>query len=344
MNRHPFDLTQAIAVQHMLRSILSKSKLSAMLAVVLALVFTPVTPAAAQTIFPPVIPLPNGFQPEGIAVGRETTFFVGSIPTGSIYRGDLRTGEGDILAPPQNGRAAIGLDFDERSGYLFAAGGPTGQAYVYDGESGESLAEYQLETAENVFINDVIVTREAAYFTNSFAPYFYRVPLGPAGALLEQPDIEAIELGGDFTQVEGFNVNGIAATPDDRWLIIVNSSLGTLYRLDPETGIADLIPLSGEADSVAFGDGILLQGQTLYVVQNQLNRIAVIELSSQYTSGEVVDIIEDENFRVPTTIAGFGRYLYVVNARFDTPPTPDTEYEVVQVLSQTPGKLHASCK
>jgi sugar lactone lactonase YvrE len=289
------------------------------------------TPALAQNVFPPVIPLPDGYQPEGIAVGRGPTFFVGSIPTGSIYRGSLRTGQGETLVPPQEGRAAIGLDFDQRSGYLFVAGGPTGQAYVYDSETGASLAEYTFTAPENTFINDVIVTREAAYFTNSFQPYIYRVPLGPPGSLLQGSRLtQAIELRGDFTQVAGFNANGIAATPNGRWLIIVNSSLGTLYRVDPTNGVVTLIDLSGA--SVPFGDGILLQGRTLYVVQNQLNQIAVVQLSPDFTSGEVVATITDEDFRVPTTVASFGRYLYAVNARFGTAPTPDTEYEVVQVF------------
>jgi sugar lactone lactonase YvrE len=143
-------------------------------------------------------------------------------------------------------------------------------------------------------------------------------------------DFEAIELGGDFTQVAGFNTNGIAATPNGKWLIIVNSTLGTLYRVDPNSGYATLINLSGA--TLPNGDGILLEGRKLYVVQNQLNQIAVVKLSPDFTSGEVVDTITDNDFRVPTTVASFGRYLYAVNARFGTPPTPDTEYEVVQVL------------
>lgn len=308
----------------------SNIKLLVIVLALVALILASITPAMAQSVFPPVIPLPDGFQPEGIAVGRGPTFFVGSIPTGSIYHGSLRTGEGQVLVPPQEGRAAIGLDFDNRSGNLFVAGGPTGEAYVYDSESGATLAVYTLTTDSNVFINDVIVTREAAYFTNSFQPYLYRVPLGPGGSLLEQPEIQVIELGGDFIQVGGFNVNGIAATPNGKWLIIVNSSLGTLYRVDPDSGHATLIDLSGA--SVPFGDGILLEGRTLYVVQNQLNQIAVLELSPDLTSGEVVAILTDEDFRVPTTVASFGRYLYAVNARFGTVPTPDTEYEVVQVV------------
>jgi sugar lactone lactonase YvrE len=324
------NIREQKAKKTIIRTFRFKARLLGLALALLALALVSTAPALAQNVFPPVIPLPDGYQPEGITVGRGPTFFVGSIPTGSIYRGNLRTGQGEILVPPQDNRAAIGLDFDQRSGYLFVAGGPTGQAYVYDSETGASLAEYTFTTSENTFINDVIVTREAAYFTNSFQPYLYRVPLGPAGSLLQGTGFQAIELGGDFTQVTGFNANGITAIPNGRWLIIVNSSLGTLYRVDPNSGVATLIDLSG--GSVPFGDGILLQGRTLYVVQNQLNQIAVVQLSPDFTSGEVVTTIMDEDFRVPTTVASFGRYLYAVNARFGTPPTPDTEYEVVQVL------------
>jgi sugar lactone lactonase YvrE len=327
MIKHGPELHVRVA-QQPIRS--STIKLIVIALALLALTLTAITPGSAREVFPSLIPLPDGFQPEGIAVGRGPTFFVGSIPTGSIYQGSLRTGEGQILVPHQEGRAAIGLDFDNRSGYLFVAGGPTGQAYVYDSENGATLAVYTLTAPSDTFINDVTVTREAAYFTNSFQPYIYRVPLGPGGSLLEGVDIEAIELTGDFTQVSGFNANGIAATSNGKWLIIVNSSLGTLYRVDPHSGHATLVDLSGA--SVPFGDGILLEGRTLYVVQNQLNQIAVVELSPSFTSGELVDIITDKNFRVPTTIASFGRYLYAVNARFGTPPTPETEYEVVQVV------------
>ena len=50
--------------------------------------------AALAKSFPATIALPNGWQPEGIAVGDGSTFYVGSIPTGAVYRGDLRTGKG----------------------------------------------------------------------------------------------------------------------------------------------------------------------------------------------------------------------------------------------------------
>jgi len=285
--------------------------------------------AAPLKAFPDVIPLPNGFQPEGIAVGKGHTFYVGSIPTGAVYRGDLRTGEGDVLVPAQSGRAAIGLKYDERTGLLFVAGGPTGYAYVYDGETGANVAEIRLTTAQS-FINDVVITQDAAYFTNSQQPILYRVPLENNGDLPATPTVEEIRLTGDYVFTpNAFNANGIAATPNGETLIIVNSVDGVLYNVDPATGEATRIDLGG--GSVPNGDGILLQGKTLFVVQNQLNQIAVVKLNSDLTQGEIVDTITDSDFRVPTTIARFGNSLYAVNARFGTPPTPDTEYEVVRV-------------
>ena len=295
----------------------------------LALVLFPLTAVSAQAVFPEVIPLPDGFQPEGIAVGKGTTFYVGSIPTGAIYRGDLRTGEGEILVPGAEGRMATGLDYDRRSGILFVSGAATGKGFAYDGESGELLAEFQFTPPENTFINDVIVTREGAYFTNSSRAELYFVPLGPGGRLPDSGSFQMIPLSGDYQQVQGFNANGIVSTPNGKWLIIVNSTLGTLYLVDPQTGVATLIEVDG--DPLFNGDGLLLDGKLLYVVQNQLNQISVVRLDPHLTSGTVVDVITDPDFRVPTTIAEFGHSLYAVNARFGTPPTPDTDYEVVQV-------------
>jgi len=293
-----------------------------------ALSFTSIGSTFAKS-FPDVIPVPNGFQPEGIAIGTGTIFYVGSIPTGAVYRGDLRTGEGEVLVPAQAGRFAIGLKYDDRSGLLFVAGGPTGFAYVYNGDTGANVAAIQLTTLPS-FINDVVVTRDAAYFTNSFQPFIYRVPLENNGNLPAVPTSEEIPLGGDYQFTPGaFNANGIAATPNGKTLIIVNSTEGALYNVDPITGVATRIDLGTGA--VPNGDGILLQGKTLYVVQNQLNQIAVVELSADLTSGIITETITDADFRVPTTIARFGNSLYAVNARFGTVPTPDTEYEVVRV-------------
>lgn len=278
--------------------------------------------------FADVIPLPNGFRPEGVVTGRGTTFYVGSLADGSIYRGDLRTGEGEILITPPEEPVAVGLAYDQRNHRLFVAGGDGGEAYVYDAETGDEIATVQLTDEADPFINDVVVTRTGAYFTNSFQPKIYRVPLTPRGDLGKAA--EPLDLTGDFEFVEdAFNANGIDATPNGERLIIVNSTTGTLYRVDPETGEASEIDLGGAG--VPAGDGILLEGRTLYVVQNQLNQIALVELSPDFAAGEITGTITSDDFDVPTTVAEHGNDLYAVNARFGIEDPQNAEYNVVRV-------------
>jgi sugar lactone lactonase YvrE len=285
--------------------------------------------ATVTAPFPESILLPVGFQPEGIAAGDGAILFVGSISTGDIYRIDLLTGQAEPLITDKSGPVAIGLKYDSRSKLLFVAGGPTGKAFIYDTETGSLPHEIQLTTAQPTFINDVVITREAAYFTDSMQPVFYRVPLTANGTPIPE-ETEAIPLGGDYEFVPGaFNANGIDAVPNGKLLIIVNSQTGDLYTVDPLTGDATLINLGGE--SVERGDGILLRGKTLYVVQNSLNQIAVVKLSSDFSSGEIVDWITSPLFRVPTTIAAVGNKLYAVNARFGAPSPSTIDYEVVRV-------------
>jgi hypothetical protein len=302
---------------------------------------------AAQSVatYPNILPLPTGFQPEGIATGRGTEFFVGSFPLGAVYKGDLRTGEGQLLVAPDPGnRQVVGLSHDARTDQLFAAGGLLGQAHVFDGGTGAVLATYQLTVpcpdVPCTLVNDAVVTRDAAYFTDSFRPSIYRVPLGPGGKLLEGAEPVELTLSGDFVFdavcpifPQPANANGIDATPDGKVLVIVNLCTGQLFQVDPSSGHATLIDLGGAA--LPYGDGILLDGFDLYVVQNFLNQIAVVELAPDLKSGVLTRTITDPAFRIPATVAEFGASLYAVNARFDVAPpdipSPTVEFEVVRV-------------
>jgi hypothetical protein len=136
-------------------------------------------------------------------------------------------------------------------------------------------------------------------------------------------------LTGDWVQVEGFNANGIAETPNRKALLVVNSATGLLYRVDPETGQATEVDLGG--NSLPNGDGLLVRGRTLYVVQNQDNQVAVFRLNAAGTAGQLVDTLTSDDFDIPTTVAAFGNSLYLPNARFNTPPTPDTPYWITRI-------------
>jgi sugar lactone lactonase YvrE len=289
--------------------------------------------AAAQPAFPAVIGLPNGFQPEGIAVGRGTSFYVGSIPTGAIYRGSLRTGRGAVLVPARPGRAAIGIEVDPRN-RLWVSGGTTGEAYVYDARTGRELAAFTLAPrGSSTFVNDVVVTRRAAYFTDSRNQRLYVVPLRGARAFGTP---RALPLTGDFVSGEGNNANGIDATPTGKTLLVGQSNLGRVYRVDPSTGVTSRIDL-GPGVTLPNADGILLRGRRLYVVQNRLNRVAVVRLEGSLARGTVAGTLTRPEFDVPTTLAAFRGALYAVNARFGTPPGPAVPYTVVRLGANSSG-------
>jgi sugar lactone lactonase YvrE len=273
-------------------------------------------PLGAASRFPEKIALPDGFRPEGIAIGKRATFYVGSIPTGAIYRGDLRTGEGSIINPGAPGRASIGVEYHH--GLLFVAGGPTGKGFVYSARSGRLLATYTFTTQTDTFVNDVVVARGAAYFTDSRQPFLYRVKHG---------DVTRIPLSGDIVYGPGNNANGIEATRNGKTLVIVQTNVGKVFTVDPRSGRTNEIGLD---QSVVNGDGLLLDGRTLYVVKNLNNEVAVFRLDRDLGSGTLTATITDPDFDVPTTIDEFGHRLYAVNARFTTPPTPTTPYWLAQ--------------
>jgi sugar lactone lactonase YvrE len=272
------------------------------------------TAALLAAPFPQTIPLPPGSEPEGIAT-KGTTFYAGSRANGSVYSGSLRTGMGAILVPGRDGREAYGLK--ARGGRLYVAGGPTGSVYVYDACTGGNVAAVDLDGG---FINDVTVTRKTAYFTDSLKPLIY-VYDRRSGATSTLP------ITGDLVYQDGFNANGIAATPNGKRLIIVQTNTGDLFTADPKTGATERI----EAPDVTNGDGILLRGRRLYVVRNMNNEVAVLRLRRHLTRATQIAALTDPDFDTPTTIARHGRRLYVVNARFTTPPTPTTPYDIVKV-------------
>jgi sugar lactone lactonase YvrE len=175
-------------------------------------------------------------------------------------------------------------------------------------------------------INDVALSKDAAWFTESFHPHLYRVPIAADGSV-GAPSLlvvtgPAAHLSGDF------NMNGIAVTPDGKTLIVAHSGDSTLYTVDPATGASAAI--SG-AD-VPFVDGILLEAGRLWAVQNFLSQMTELQLSPDLTSATVERVITNPHFQVPTTVARDGNRLALVNAKFDTgfPPTA-TSYEVVVV-------------
>ncbi len=264
------------------------------------------------------IELPDGFQPEGITIGPGPVAYLGSLANGDIYAANLKTGRGQVISKGP-GTPSVGLKSDQR-GLLYVAGGPSGTARVVSTRSGRSI-DYLLTTKPS-FINDVVLSRHYAWFTNSQQPELYRVPLIRHGRVAPQSAVTTIPLTGDWVQQPGFNANGIALTPNGRALLVVQSVTGGLFRVDPSTGVARTVDLGGYA--LTNGDGLLVQGRTLYVVQNRLSQVAVFKLGRSGRSGVLREVLPVPGSDVPTTVAAYKSSLYLPNARFGTTPTPST--------------------
>lgn len=292
-------------------------------AALLAAAFVPLVVTAPATAAPPAadrsIELPGAGGAEGIAAGRGSTFFAGDLATGDIFRGDVRRGTAALFIDAPDGRAAVGMKVDRRTGYLFVAGGATGQAYVYDTRSGDEVAAIDLAPG---FINDVTITRQGAWFTNSAAGEIYLVPITCRGKL---GDVRVLPLTGPAGETPGgFNLNGIASAQGGRTLLVAHSADATVYTVDPRTGAS--APTGLDLPNV---DGILVQGKRLWAVQNRLNQVSVVKLDGDLAGGRLLRVVTSPLFEVPTTVARFGNRLALPNAKFGVPDV--TSYDVVVV-------------
>ncbi|MGW6461661.1 SMP-30/gluconolactonase/LRE family protein [Streptomyces sp. NPDC055078] len=285
---------------------------------------------AAGGRWPRQFPLPDGFRPEGIAIGSSPYAYFGSIANGSVYRASLATGRGRVVSQGLGpDHPVIGLKIDRRERLLFLSGGQSREIRIADARSGELLRTYTVGTAATM-VNDVILTPGAAWFTDSFVPQLYRLPLDRHGR--PGGDVTTVPLSGEWEQGPSFTANGIERTPDGSALLVVNTVIGggSVMRVDPRTGVARRVDTGGTR--VPNGDGLLLIGRTLYVVQQAQNAVDVLRLNESGTRGTAIARITDPaRFRIPTTAAAYGRRIYLPNARFDVQPAPDTTYDAVAV-------------
>ncbi|MFL5751715.1 MAG: superoxide dismutase [Chloroflexota bacterium] len=281
-------------------------------------------PGLAARPGPSEIDLPLGWQPEGITAGPGTTVFVGSLAARGIWRGDVRSGDGAAI-PGTEGTFGVGVEYEADANRLWVAGGPSGQVKVLDATSGELLETYQFTTP--AFLNDLVVTDDAVYVTDSSNDWLDVIPIDADGSLADPGDAFMLPLTGDFSLQPGFNLNGIVEARG--WLIAVQSNTGELFRIDPATGDTTEIALGSGVD-VINGDGLEVHGRTLYVVQNQNNRVEVFALGPRLASATLQRTLTG-NLDFPTTIGWVAGATYAVNARFTTPPTSTTPYWITRL-------------
>ena len=180
--------------------------------------------------------LPDNWLPEGIATVGSTAY-LGSRADGDILRLDLRTGEYEVFS--QGPGHPGGRRRRPRDGLLLVAGGTTGSGRVVDQRSGATLATFSFTTGPS-FVNDVVLTERDRVV--------HRLPAAAALRRVAPRRLRhhAATVRSDGCRTPGVNnANGIETTPDRSALLVINSSNGTLYRVDPETGAATAVDTGG---------------------------------------------------------------------------------------------------
>jgi Cu-Zn family superoxide dismutase len=260
--------------------------------------------------------------PEGIAYDpADAAVYTGSAATGTLVRIDVKTHASRIVAPagvllPKGETtfpAVLGMKIDgERR--LWIAGGRTGRFWVVDSRSGQVIKQLEVPAPSKSLINDLAVVGGAAYFTDTTAPTLWRIQS-------RGHEIGPLEPWIDFTGTalqyyQGANLNGIAATADGRALIVVQMGKGLLFRIDLQTKQVSAIDTAG-AD-LTGADGLVLDGDILYVVRQTAVEIATVRLSPDLAKGTVINRFTDPLLAWPATAAKVGDRLLVVNTQFNT--------------------------
>jgi Cu-Zn family superoxide dismutase len=259
-------------------------------------------------------PLPGtSVFPEGVdTFGRY--FYVTSTATGNVFRGRIHDPHSAELFLPggQDGRAtALGIEATDH--LLLIAGGPTGTVFVYDRRSGDFVSSHKVPTGTPAVLNDLAVAPNGdVYVTDSQTDIVYRID---EGDVEDSTPLRVSTKLADFDPVGAFNANGIVSARGGRYLIVVETDTGRLFRIS--TRGASVAPIDLAGATVTGGDGLEIKDRTLYVVRGTAGVITKVRLNDSFTSGRVVSETTDPTFRFATTTALDRGRLLVVNSQFD---------------------------
>ena len=281
---------------------------------------------------PETVALPDGFRPEGIASGPGTTYYAGSMRFGSIVTGDLLTGSRSELLPALTGRAIRGLYYDDRSGLLWAAGKVSTVQYVWAIDTTSGSVEYAESVVGGGFHNDLVVTADRVFVTDSRNDWLVVVPLDVGGFPVGDPDTLALSGAWPASPPNTTNANGIRELPDGS-LVLNNSRVGGLWQVNATTGVATTIPVQG-GPGIIGGDGLEIDGTILYNVRGSgPNQVSVLLLGQSGTgwTAKWAGARSDETLDVPSTTTLAGGWLWVINARFGTPSPLTIPYWITRL-------------
>jgi len=274
--------------------------------------------------------------PEGIAIdARNGDAYVGSSSEGHIYRIAAGAQKAELLQRGgSSGRQnAYGMRVDSQ-GRLWVAGGPAATVSVIDVASGAMLGMARLPAGPVSFLNDMALGADGyLYVTDSARPVLYRIRVSDQNlppVLETWLDLSGTPIGYVPNQ---FNLNGIVASSDGRWLLAIQTITGQLWRIDTRTKTVSEVRIDG--GDLKAGDGLVLRGANdLFVIRNSENEIVRVALAGGWDSGRVVQRLADPRLHYPTTaaVAG-GNSLMVVNAQSDKQksPPPLLPFDVLRI-------------
>ena len=262
-----------------------------------------------------IYPIPGErFFPEGIAYNTKTgVFYTGSTTSGDIVQVNVANGNTELFsAGAKAGRTfCTGMKLDSKD-RLWVCGGNSGIVQVL-AKDGTTIQSWNLKSLYGAgFINDCIISGNYIYFTDSQQRNIYRT-----NVTSETPS--AIEVWLNFTNDQiafatpGTNANGIEVTPDGKYLIVVISTSGKLFRISTESKEIKEIALNTPVNS---GDGLLFDAGKLYVSRNATNLIFPVQLNADYSQGTVGSGF-GSNLLFNTTLAKAGKFFLVVNGQLN---------------------------
>lgn len=283
--------------------------------------------AMAQAVVRHALP-PEVTFPEGVAYDAKAgVLYAGSAYDGAVARLDPRTGrsevlvKGGVLVKPEGPfPRLLGMKLDD-AGRLWIGGGRTGRIFVVDTRTGAVVANLETKAPGSGVINDLVLTPSGGFFTDTFRPVLWRVDTSRATPGQPEPWLDLST--GPIQYGDQPNLNGIAATPDGKGLIVVQMAKGLLFHIDIATKRITPIDLKGQ--TVPTADGLVLDGRTLYAVGQGAGEITTIELAPDYRSGEVKARLKEPALQMPATAALAGDRLYVVNTQFNKRETGDAQ-------------------
>ncbi|AWN22543.1 superoxide dismutase [Deinococcus irradiatisoli] len=274
-------------------------------------------------------PLPGAQDfPEGVTYdARRGLIFTGSAATGDIYAVEASTGQTRLFSKGGAlGRAsALGLKLDSQD-RLWVAGGASGAVSLLSPD-GAPVATLMTPPSPDPYLNDLTITPDGSvYVTDSTRPMLWRVV--PRSGQVPSTIEPWLDLG--KTPIKygpGINLNGIVATPDGRYLLTIQLNTGELWRIDTRSKAVHKV-----MGGLEHGDGLLLDGLTLYVARNADQVIAKVALSADYGRGQRMREEPVQGLRYPSTLTMIGSDLVSTQSQIDklTGGTPETPFKLTR--------------